>query len=147
MVINSREFKRNAIPKVQLQRGLCVIGITYWPRECKLNWSRGEKHWYWCGNFGAWCPSRGSSREGEGTHHLERNLIHDWEEEDFGRLWTMPFLNALTAVVALMTLTDFTLSNARRFYSSMGNPSAVKGLNWRSENKQEFTRRRPWATA
>lgn len=24
--------------------------------------------------------------------HLERNLIHEWEEEDFGRLWTMPFL-------------------------------------------------------
>ena len=33
------------------------------------------------------------------------------------------------AVVALMTHIDFTLSNARRFYSSMGNPSAVKGLN------------------
>ena len=28
-----------------------------------------------------------------------------------------------------MTLIDFTLSNARRFYSSMGNPLAVKGLN------------------
>ena len=27
-----------------------------------------------------------------------------------------------------MTLIDFTLSNARRFYSSMGNPLAVKGL-------------------
>ena len=25
-------------------------------------------------------------------------------------------------------MTDFTLSNARRFYSSMGNPLAVKGL-------------------
>ena len=25
-------------------------------------------------------------------------------------------------------LTDFTLSNARRFYSSMGNPTGVKGL-------------------
>ena len=37
--------------------------------------------------------------------------------------------NALTAVGALMTLKDFVLSNARRFYSSMGNPSAVKGLN------------------
>ena len=37
-------------------------------------------------------------------------------------------LNALTAVGALMTLIDFTLSNARRFYSSMGNPSAVKRL-------------------
>ena len=37
-------------------------------------------------------------------------------------------LNALTAVRALMTFIDFTLSNARRFYSSMGKPSAVKGL-------------------
>ena len=27
-----------------------------------------------------------------------------------------------------MTLIDFTLANARRFYSSMGNPLAVKGL-------------------
>ena len=36
--------------------------------------------------------------------------------------------NALTAVGALMTLIDFTLANARRFYSSMGNPLAVKGL-------------------
>ena len=27
-----------------------------------------------------------------------------------------------------MTLTDLTLSNTRRFYSSMGNPLAVKGL-------------------
>ena len=27
-----------------------------------------------------------------------------------------------------MTLIDFTLSNARRFYSSMGNPLAAKGL-------------------
>ena len=27
-----------------------------------------------------------------------------------------------------MTLMDFTLSNTRRFYSSMGNPLAVEGL-------------------
>ena len=39
------------------------------------------------------------------------------------------FINALTAVGALVTLIDFTLSNARRFYSSIGNPLAVKGLN------------------
>ena len=32
--------------------------------------------------------------------------------------------NALTAVGAHMKLIDFTLSNARRFYSSMGNPLA-----------------------
>ena len=36
------------------------------------------------------------------------------------------YFHALTAVGALMTL--FTLSNARRFYLSMGNPLAVKGL-------------------
>ena len=33
-----------------------------------------------------------------------------------------------------MTLIDFTLSNARRFYSSMGIPLAVKGLNKRALN-------------
>ena len=37
-------------------------------------------------------------------------------------------LNAFTAVGVLRALTDFTLSNARRFYSSTGNPSAAKGL-------------------
>ena len=36
--------------------------------------------------------------------------------------------NPLTAEWALRALTDFTLSNARLFYSSMGNPLAVKGL-------------------
>ena len=36
--------------------------------------------------------------------------------------------NALTAAGVLRILTDFTLSNARRFYSSVGNPLAVKGL-------------------
>ena len=29
-----------------------------------------------------------------------------------------------------MALIDFTLSNARRFYSSMGNPSGLKGLSF-----------------
>ena len=37
-------------------------------------------------------------------------------------------INALTAVGALMKFIDFTLSNAGRFYSSIGNPLAVKGL-------------------
>ena len=36
-------------------------------------------------------------------------------------------INSLN-VGALMTLIAFTLSNARRFYSSVGNPLAVKGL-------------------
>ena len=34
----------------------------------------------------------------------------------------------LRSVGTLMTLIDFTLSNARRFYSSMGNPLDMKGL-------------------
>ena len=33
--------------------------------------------------------------------------------------------------IKLMTPIDFTLSNARQFYSSMENPSAVKALNIR----------------
>ena len=37
--------------------------------------------------------------------------------------------NPFRAVGALMTLIDFTLSNTRRFYSSMGDPLALKGLN------------------
>ena len=32
------------------------------------------------------------------------------------------------AVGAFMILLDFSLSNVRRFYPSMGNPLAVKGL-------------------
>ena len=36
--------------------------------------------------------------------------------------------NPLTAEEALRALIDFTLSNARRFYSSMGNPLDGKGL-------------------
>ena len=38
-------------------------------------------------------------------------------------------LNPLTAELALRALIDFTLSSARRFYSSMGNPLDGKGLN------------------
>ena len=37
-------------------------------------------------------------------------------------------VNALIAVGALRALMDFTLSNARQFYSLMGNPMAVTGL-------------------
>ena len=37
-------------------------------------------------------------------------------------------VNALSALDALVIPIDFTLSNARRFYWSMGNPLAVKGL-------------------
>ena len=46
-------------------------------------------------------------------------------------------LIALTTVGALMTLIDFTLSNAKGFYSSMGNPLAVKGLNFLKAGNSE----------
>ena len=39
-----------------------------------------------------------------------------------------PKVNPLTAEWALRALIDFTLSNARRFYSSKGNPLDRKGL-------------------
>ena len=39
-----------------------------------------------------------------------------------------PSFNPLSAERALRALIDFTLSNARRFYSSMGNPLDGKGL-------------------
>ena len=37
-------------------------------------------------------------------------------------------MSPLTLSLPRVTLIDFTLSNARRFYSSMGNPTGVKGL-------------------
>ena len=42
--------------------------------------------------------------------------------------WVWWKLNPLTAEWALRALIDFTLSNARRFYASMGNPLDGKGL-------------------
>ena len=39
------------------------------------------------------------------------------------------WLNPSVSISALMTLIDFTLSNTRQFYTSMGNPSATEGLN------------------
>ena len=44
------------------------------------------------------------------------------------KLLCFALIDALTAVGALMTLIDFTLSSARRFYLLMGNLLAVKGL-------------------
>ena len=38
-------------------------------------------------------------------------------------------MSPLTLSLPRVPLIDFTLSNARRFYSSMGNPKGVKGLN------------------
>ena len=43
-------------------------------------------------------------------------------------LTTNGLFNPFTAQWALRAFIDFTLSNARRFYSSMGNPLAGKGL-------------------
>ena len=37
-------------------------------------------------------------------------------------------MSLLTLSLSRVTLIDFTLSNASRFYSSMGNPTGVKGL-------------------
>jgi len=50
-----------------------------------------------------------------------------------------PF-NPLTAEWALRALIDFTLSNARRFYSSMGNALAVKGLTASTIKRWKSTR-------
>ena len=48
--------------------------------------------------------------------------LENWKER------SRKLVNALTDVGVRRALIDFTLSNARRFYSSMGNPSARKGL-------------------
>ena len=53
----------------------------------------------------------------ENDKHISR---HDNNDIDI--------INPLTAEWALRALIDFTLCNARRFYSSMGNPLAGKGL-------------------
>ena len=60
-------------------------------------------------------------RLGYRSRCLENSLTRAW-------LKTPTMTNAFTAVGALRALIDFTLSNARRFYSSMGKPLVVKGL-------------------
>ena len=53
----------------------------------------------------------------------------DWEEKCSRKLTLRSkVFNPLTAEWALRALRDFTLSNARWFYSSMGNPLDGKGL-------------------
>ena len=44
------------------------------------------------------------------------------------------------SVSALKTLLDFTLSNARRFYSSLGNPSDTEGLIKQQQHQQQRKR-------
>ena len=56
------------------------------------------------------------------------SFIHLDFENDFHEWRGCKILNPLTAEWALRALIDFTLSNARRFYSSMGNPLDGKGL-------------------
>ena len=48
------------------------------------------------------------------------------------------FVNPLTVKWALRALIDFTLSNARRFYSSMGYPLDGKGLNASCKKNMRF---------
>ena len=45
--------------------------------------------------------------------------------------------NPSVSVSALMTLIYFTLSNARRFYSSMGSPSDTEGLRTEQTHKKD----------
>ena len=56
-----------------------------------------------------------------------RPLQHGPKTLDLKTFNSVP-INALTAIGALRALIDFAVSNARRFYSSMRNPLAVKGL-------------------
>ena len=56
-----------------------------------------------------------------------RPLQHGPKTLDLKTFYSVP-INALTAIGALRALIDFAVSNARRFYSSMRNPLAVKGL-------------------
>ena len=66
------------------------------------------------------------------------NIIQQFVESNVRCVWTgRPTLlqacwkhvkSSLTFSLPRLPLKDFTLSNARRFYSSMGNPTGVKGL-------------------
>ena len=53
-------------------------------------------------------------------------------------------VNPLTAECALRAPIEFTLSNARRFYSSMGNPLDRKGLKEIQNSNYYFTERNLW---
>ena len=56
-------------------------------------------------------------------------------------VFTLSCFNPSVSVSALMTLIDFTLSNATRFYSSMGNTSDTEGLNKSSKKLLDFNAR------
>ena len=57
-----------------------------------------------------------------------------------GRVNSLSYLllNPSVSVSAFMTLIDFTLSNARRFYLSMANPSDTEGLRRNGELHGQF---------
>ena len=55
-------------------------------------------------------------------------MISEWLQDTASVIQRCCVPNPLTAEWALRALRDFTLSNARRFYSSMGNPLDGKGL-------------------
>ena len=83
----------------------------------------GFTYWY---KFRVWVIPRVKDR----ANDISRYFHVTFWITCFNRV--MISVNALTAVGALRVLSDFTLSNARRFYSSMGNPLAVKGLSRKS---------------
>ena len=62
------------------------------------------------------------------TISLTWQCAHPTMLKDVESVW--PGLNPLTAEWALRALINFTLSNAKRFYSSMGNPLDGKGLSY-----------------
>ena len=74
----------------------------------------------WTGEAAGFCASVFETQQGE--YRLQFLCLHFFA----GSCWKT--LNPLTADWALRALIDFTLSNARRFYSSMGNPLDGKGL-------------------
>ena len=66
------------------------------------------------------------------SYHIRGNEMNCVGSSEYMTVFTSftraSFLNPLTAEWALRAHIDFTLSNARWFYSSMGNPLAGKGL-------------------
>ena len=62
------------------------------------------------------------------THHLGCSSLYQGLVSSSSLLVILSVFNPSTAEWALKALIDFTLSNARRFYSSMGNALYGKGL-------------------
>ena len=121
-----------------------TASITLTEKRLSLNATSGsmwqQHEIYWCVLWLAWscawcsCPTKQSlvSRcRGEDRWSLSWTNIHHWR--------CSLSLNPLTPDWALRALIDFTLSNARRFYSSMGKPLDGKGLiNYSSMHTPQF---------